>query len=71
MAAMWLTRHDPGISTVTVKARPYADLNGDYTDFADLLRRRDAGVIATSPDSLVNGLGTHGLPEAVNQRNKI
>ena len=25
------------------KARPHADLNGDYADFADLLRGRDTG----------------------------
>jgi hypothetical protein len=30
-----------------------------------LLPGRDAGVIATSPDFFVNGLGTHELPEAV------
>jgi hypothetical protein len=36
-------------------------LKTDFTDFADLARGRDAGEAATSPDSLVNDLGTYGL----------
>ena len=65
MAIAWAARHDPPASRpLWERQRPHADLNGDYTDFADLLRERDAGGIATSPDCLGKGLGTQELPEA-------